>query len=30
LPSYLNYFYQVIITWDICVTCTYFWDYEIC
>ncbi len=30
LPSYLNYFYQVIIVWNIYVTCTNFSDYHIC
>jgi len=26
----ISTFYQVIIIWDICVTCTYIWNYEIC
>jgi hypothetical protein len=25
-----SYSYQIIITIDICVTCTHFWDYQIC
>jgi hypothetical protein len=29
LLSYLSYFYQVIVIWNICITCTYFWDSEI-
>jgi hypothetical protein len=29
LSNYLSYFYQVIVIWNICVTCIYFWNYEI-
>jgi hypothetical protein len=30
LPSYLSYFYQIIVIWEISATFIYFWDFEIC
>jgi hypothetical protein len=30
MPNNLNYFYQVIVIRNICITCTNFWDHEMC